>query len=469
MKRAIVIVIVVAVLGAGAFFGYQRYTAAQAAQASQFQTVQVDRGNLTASIGGTGIVKANQTTLLTWQLTGRVADVQAAVGDPIEAGQVLALLDEKTLPQAVILARADLVTARRNLDQLLNSEVARAQANQNLVLAQKEYDDALTKRESKNYSRATTATIDEARAALVVAEEGVKRATELYDRVDDRPEDDAVRAEAFSQVAGARRNRDRALANLNWMLGRPDDLELAEADARVQLAEATLNDAQREWDRLQNGADPDDVEAARARIAALEATIDQLMIEAPFGGTITEVSIKPGDQVAPGSPAFRLDDLSRLLVDVQITEVDINRIRVGQPAVMSFDAILDKDYAGSVIEVARVGIANQGVVNFTITIELEDFDGAVRPGMTAAVNIITDTLNDVVLVPNRAVRLRDGQRVVYVLRNGVPEIVEIELGLTSDTLSELVGGDVSVGDLLVLNPPVQFQPGGGPPGGRGFN
>jgi HlyD family secretion protein len=469
MKRAIVIVIVVAVLGAGAFFGYQRYTAAQAAQASQFQTVQVDRGNLTASIGGTGIVKANQTTLLTWQLTGRVADVQAAVGDPIEAGQVLAVLDEKTLPQSVILARADLVTARRNLDQLLNSEVARAQANQNLVLAQKEYDDALTKRESKNYSRATTATIDEARAALVVAEEGVKRATELYDRVDDRPEDDAVRAEAFSQVAGARRNRDRALANLNWMLGRPDDLELAEADARVQLAEATLNDAQREWDRLQNGADPDDVEAARARIAALEATIDQLMIEAPFGGTITEVSIKPGDQVAPGSPAFRLDDLSRLLVDVQITEVDINRIRVGQPAVMSFDAILDKDYAGSVIEVARVGIANQGVVNFTITIELEDFDGAVRPGMTAAVNIITDTLNDVVLVPNRAVRLRDGQRVVYVLRNGVPEIVEIELGLTSDTLSELVGGDVSVGDLLVLNPPVQFQPGGGPPGGRGFN
>jgi HlyD family secretion protein len=467
MKRAIIIIVLVAGLTALSFWGYQQYTSVQAAQATQYQTAEVTRGSLTATVGGTGTVKANQTTVITWLLSGRVGEVRAAVGELVEAGQELAALDEKSLPQSVILARADLITARRSLDQLQNSEVARAKANQALIMAQKELDDAMTKRESKNYDRASRATVDQARASLVIADDAVKRATELYDQVDGRPEDDPVRAEAFSQLAAARKNRDRALANLNWLLGRPDDLEVAEADARVMLAEANLNEAQREWNRLENGADPDDIEAARARIAALEATIDQVNIEAPFTGTLTEVIVKSGDQVAPGSTAFRLDDLSRLLVDVLISEVDINRIKVGQSAVMSFDAIPEQDYDGTVVEVARVGIPNQGVVNFTITIELENVDGTVRPGMTAAVNIITETMENVLLIPNRAVRLRDGQRVVFVLREGQPVMTQVELGLTSDVQSELVGGDVREGDLLVLNPPAQpFQPSGPP--GRGF-
>lgn len=468
MKRAILIIFIVAILAAAGYFGYQRYQSAQAAAGSQYQTVALERGDLTASVGATGTVRANQTAALTWQLTGQVADVSVKVGDTVQEGQPLASLAEKSLPQAVILARADLVTARRSLDQLMNSSVARAQANQALVLAQKELEDAREKRESKNYDRALPPTVDEARANLVVAEDAVRRALELYDRVDDRPEDDPVRAEAFAQLAAARKNRDRLLANLNWLLGRPDDLEVAEADARVALAEANLADAQREYARLQAGADPQDIEAAEARIAAIEATLDQVHLEAPISGSLTEVSVKTGDQAAPGVTVFRIDDLSRLLVDVQVTEIDINRIRPGQPAMMTFDAIPDQEFSGKVVEVAQVGDALQGVVNFNVTIELNSPQGTVRPGMTAAVNIITDLVEDILVVPNRAVRLREGQRVVFVLRDGVPVMENVELGLASDTQSELVGGNVKEGDLLVLNPPAQqFQGGpmGGPPDG----
>lgn len=470
MKRAVLIIVLVLALAVAGFFGFQQIQRAQANQAGNYQTETLTRGNLTASVGATGSVRANQTAAITWQLTGRVSDVRVAVGDIVENGQQLAALDEKSLPQSVILARADLVTARRTRDELINSEVARAQANQALILAQKEWEDALQKRESKNYDRASAATIDEARANLVVAEDAVTKATELYDRVDDRGQDDPVRAEAFAQLARARKTRDTALANLNWLLGRPDNLEVAEADARVQVAEANLKDAQREATRLQNGVDPNDLEAANARIAALEAALEQVNLEAPFSGTVTAVNAQPGDQVAPGATAFRIDDLSRLLVDVQITEVDINRIRVGQPAMMSFDAILEKEYSGRVVEVGRVGNPEQGVVNFTVTIELSNADGAVRPGMTAAVNIVTDLIEDALIVPNRAVRLRDGKRVVYVLRDGVPVMTEIELGLTSDTQSEVVGGEVREGDVLVLNPPTQpfgGAAGGPPPGMRG--
>ncbi|RPJ51832.1 MAG: HlyD family efflux transporter periplasmic adaptor subunit, partial [Chloroflexi bacterium] len=160
---------------------------------------------------------------------------------------------------------------------------------------------------------------------------------------------------------------------------------------------------------------------------------------------------------------------SRLLVDMQITEVDINRIRLGQPAMISFDAIPNKEYSGKVVEVGRVGTPVQGVVNFPVAIELNSPDEDVRPGMTAAVNVITDLVEDTLVVQNRAVRLRDGKYVVYVLKDGVPYMTPIELGLTSDVTSQVLSGDVKEGDLLVLNPPVQFQPQGGPPGGMRQN
>lgn len=464
MKRTVIVIGLIALLAVAGYFGFQRYQQMQAAAASNFQTVTVSRGDLTASVGATGTVNSNQSTIISWQLNGRVGEVYVSVGDKVEAGQPLAKLDEKSLPQTVILARADLVAAQRDLDRLLNSDTARAEAYQKLVLAQKELEDAQKRRESKDYARALPATVDEARANLVIAEDAVNKALELYDRVDDRPQDDPVRAEAFAQLSRARKNYDTQLANLNWLLGRPDDQEIAEADARVALAEAALKDAQREWDRLKDGPDEEDIAAAQARIAAIEATLDQVDLEAPFSGTITAVNTKVGDQVTPGAPAFRLDDLSRMLVKVEITEVDINRIRVGQPVMLSFDAIPDKEFSGRITEVASVGESVQGVVNFTVTVQLDNGQDEVRTGMTAAVTIITDLIEDTLLVPNRAVRLRDGRRVVYVLRDGVPVMTEIELGLTSDVMSQVISG-VSEGDVLVLNPPTVFGPGaGGGPG-----
>jgi HlyD family secretion protein len=98
-----------------------------------------------------------------------------------------------------------------------------------------------------------------------------------------------------------------------------------------------------------------------------------------------------------------------------------------------------------------------------VTVELVDADEAIKPGMTAAVNITVDQIEDVLLVPNRAVRVVDGQRIVYVLRDGELEPVEIILGVSSESYSEIVGGDLQEGDPIVLNPPMIFDTTGGPP------
>ena len=119
---------------------------------------------------------------------------------------------------------------------------------------------------------------------------------------------------------------------------------------------------------------------------------------------------------------------------------------------------------------AQAGDSVQGAVSFTVTVELTSPDANVKPGMTAAVTITVKQINNVLLVPNRAVRVVDNQRVVYVLRNGQAQEVAITLGASSDTQSEVISTNLKAGDLIILNPPSMLftQPdgsGGGPFGG----
>ncbi len=463
MKKTIITLLVVVVIGVGGYFGYTEYSKAQAAKASSYSTDVVSRGELTAIIGATGSVRANQTAIIAWQTSGQIASMDAAIDEEVTKDQLLASLAQTSLPQNLILARADLITAQRNLDNLLNSNTAAAQAYLSVVQAQKALEDAEKNQTNKKFYTSSQDSIDNARASLTIAEDAVKRAQEIFDQFANKPESDVMRANALSSLSAARQQRDRALANLNALLAIPDAILLDEASAKVELAKAQFSDATREWERLKDGPDADDITSAQARIDAIKTSLQLSELKAPFAGTITEVRSLIGDLVSPGTTSFRIDDLSHLLVDVQVTEVDINRIKTSQPVKLSFDAILNKEYTGTVVEVSRVGNLTSGMVNFTVTVELLDADLDIRPGMTAAANIIIEQIPDALLVPNRAVRLRDGQRVVYVLKNNIPTPVNITIGASSDQFSEILLGDLNEGDTLVLNPPTEFNMGSGRP------
>ena len=102
---------------------------------------------------------------------------------------------------------------------------------------------------------------------------------------------------------------------------------------------------------------------------------------------------------------------------------------------------------------ATAGESVQGAVDFTVTVALTDADASVKPGMTAAVTVTVKQVKNVLLVPSRAVRLVNNQLVVYVLSNGQAKEVNVTLGASSDTMSEVVDGSLKVGDLIILNPP----------------
>ena len=402
-------VIVVAALVAVVIFN------TRAEPISLFQTAKAERGNLVATVGATGSVRARQSAVLVWQTTGIVNAVNADVGTRVAHNDVLASLDKASLNQSIILAEADLSSAKKALEDLLNSDTSRAEALRTLDKAEAAYEKAYNWRIQLNGK---------------------------IDIKDYYYDNGVLKVKEYRGLASAE--------------------TIADADEDLALKEAQLNDARRNYERLKDGADPTEVAAAEARVAAAQSTLNMAFIAAPFDGTITQAEPAVGDQASAGAVAFRVDDLSHLLVDVQVSEVDINTLTIGQASTLTFDAILGKEYHGEIVEVGQSGDNVQGVVNFTVTIELTDADELVKPGMTAAVNIVVQEVKDVILIPNRAVRLVDAERVVYVLENGAPVQVKIQLGSSSDTMSVLVGGDLKEGDEIILNPP---SVGGGPFGG----
>jgi HlyD family secretion protein len=517
MKRGLWIVIILALL-LGAGFAVMRMNGSRAlAQQAGFETQAARRGTLRVAVSANGVVRPAQTALLAWGTTGTLASVHVQMGDRVPAGKVLAELEQTSLPRSLILAQADLIHAQRLLDDLLISQSQSAQAQKDLEEAEHRLEDALnpgvaqaqaqtalvqaqkaleTARRNLEISLSPDSpqAVEAAYNILLLWDNRLKRTKSEIERVQRQltKDDDAyetgesrgfyeIRLKSLLlQLVGDQRAAEDAAQRYQNMLQPPDPTVLAQAQADLALAQAQLlqaqtawerlrsgfspaeiavlqaqvDDARRRWERLKVGPDPAEVEAARSRVTAAEAAVGLQRLAAPFAGVITQVNNLPGDQIEPGSLAFRLDDLSTLLVELPVSEVDVNRLQVGQPASITLDSVPGVVYDGEVVAVSQVGSLAGGVAQFHVKVKVIDADGNVRPAMTALAQIVITELEDVLLAPARAVRFLDGQRVLYVLRVGKLQPVEISLGLASDEEVQVTGGDLQPGDLVVLNPPL---------------
>jgi HlyD family secretion protein len=419
-------------------------------------------GPVSDIVGATGTVSSNQSAILNWKTSGLVGETYGQVGDLVQAGDVLAELDPASLAPVDILAQADLVAAQRALDDLLESEVQAAKALQAVAAAQQALEDARSPEVDQTAAQqaiaeaekaveeaerklkiltnpVSSSALDQAQANLVLAEKKLNDNQQTIDRIEKRlaKRDDQYRffesrklykkiLESLElqriQLQKSFENSRQRYINLQSPPN-PNDVAVAEANlleaqaqlsaaqreweriqggtspADIALLEAQLADAQREWESVKDGPTPEDIAAAQARVTAAQATLGNTRIVAPFSGVITEAFSKPNDQVSPGTPAFRLDDLSHLWVDVGISEIDVNLVKPGQPVSLTFDAILAKEYQGRVVEVSPVGTTNLGIVDFKVRVELIDPDQDVRPGMTAAVEISVNQAEEALSMP----------------------------------------------------------------------
>lgn len=468
-----VVVVVVGVLGY-AFTQEQKYEGAL----RSLRTQEVGRGAITTSVGATGTLAAVRTADLSFGVGGNVAQVSVKLGDKVKKGEVLARLDPSSLPSAarpgtgatvqqirawqsssVNLAMQDLPNAQQALQDAETSQTAEANAEVALASAQSTYNSALT-----DY---TQQIVNPQTGALNSAISQLQGSQAHWQYLVAHNASQAAISAAYNLFLQDLQQLERvqSLYNSTGYSGLvPSSTTAAVVTAEYNLAKAQLADAQAALKNFQNGVNPQTVAAARARVNADEATIAEAEIVAPFDGTVTALNVLPGDVATANKAVISLADQSQLHVDIPISELDISTIVVGQTATLTFDAFPSKDYTGQVTVVNQVPTISSGSVTYTVRVVVQDADTNLLPGMTAGVTIVTSQLNDVLVVPTRAVRTVDGKQVVYELLGNRLIAVPVKLGATNDadTLAQVTGGSLQTGQKIVIDPPSTIPT---PPGG----
>jgi HlyD family secretion protein len=358
-------------------------------------TIQTSPAERRGGVVTSGFIVPAHKAQLAFSQSGEIEEVQVAVGDIVETGQALARLAGADQYQAALsIAELEVLTAQQDLDRFQeNASLATAQAQLELAnalddLRESEY----TRTVRQEGNRASQATIDAARASVILAKDELERAKGEYDSHSGKPEDNPSRALALTKYAAAQRKYDSALRNLNWYTGHPTALQQAQLDGEVALAEAQVEIAQLAWERVEDGPNADQLAVLQARLASAEdqaeaarANLDALTLKAPFAGTVSKIAIARGEWVIPGTPALVLADLEHMRVETtDLSELDVPKIELGMAVTVTIEA-LNEDLAGHVIEISPLADTLGGDVVYSTTIELDAFPMDLRAGMSAEV------------------------------------------------------------------------------------
>lgn len=519
-----------AALAVGFWYWQRSSTAAADAAAAGVQTAVLERGALVAAVNASGTLAAAQTAALRWETSGVVAKVAVNVGSLAKAGDVLVELDPASYSPAVQQAQIDVYTLKDSLAALLagssvelvaKAKLAVVEADEAVTAAQTKltnassvdvgyYETQSVKAENALSAARQNAEITNFQVNLQAAAKALQDAGKVIDDIkglnmnDSRNQPEAVytrlkaaqanydslqlkyQTELYkleqaqksdaTGIQAAQAAADTATSALAAARYGPSAATIALHQAQLDLAQANLLKAQADLAALQAGPDEQAVAAARLKLETAKSTSSLVRLVAPFAGTVAGVSHKVGDTVNNTEQALVLADLSTLEIKVDVAEVDINRVQIGQAVNLVSDAAPGKTFTGKVTVVPFLGVSQQGVVTFPVMVVVPDPDPALKPGMTVAVSIVTERHADVLLLPNRAIRVANGRRTVSVLVEDEQIEVPVTLGLTNESYSEATNSLLKEGDLVVLNTPSTRQAGpaglfgmfgGGSPGGGG--
>jgi HlyD family secretion protein len=339
-----------------------------------YRLASLDRGTITASVRATGTLNPVTTVLVSSQLSGQVVEIHADYNNPVKAGQVVARLYSEQIKSRRDAARADLEQARADLG------MRRAQVDKSRA----------TLLRSEAVTRDLEAQRDRSRAQLAEAKRNLTRQSELNERaVSAQNAVDQARTQVEIQSAALVSAEAQIASNGAEIVGLRADIALAEA--QVKSAEALV--LQRE-----------------AKLRDIEIDLARTEIKSPVDGVVVKREIELGQTVAASLSAPTLftiaQDLREIDIYANIDEADVGRLKTGQPVTFTVNAYPNRTFNGSVRMVRLSAQTVQNVVTYTAVIGVENNDGALLPGMTANLQIVTDERVDVARIPNAALRFR---------------------------------------------------------------
>lgn len=337
-----------------------------------------------------------QNLYLSFLAQGRVAEIMVTKGDQITKGQVLAILsDSEPAVANLTAAKLELASAEQALNTLLRtSDLATAQAQLNLAEAQNSYNRAEWNRKEIDKPQVTDQNrIDAINASITIAQDKVEKAQKEYDKYSETEDSDPIKAGALNNLAQAKIDLRNAQNNLIYNYLDPSDLDVLISDSKVEVAKAQLAEAQKEYDRLKDGPDPEKltvvqarVDNATAQVAAAQYAVDNYEIKAPFTGIVADINIAVSEQITPNSWAIAVINPSSWYVDTNdLTEYDIVNINIGDSVAVTVDALPELELTGTVEDISLAPKTSAGDILYTVHILINDPDPRIKWGMTAEV------------------------------------------------------------------------------------
>lgn len=445
-----VLVLIAAVAAAWYFLG-----AANGVQAGQnvsgavVNTTAVSRGDLRVTVTGSGVLAAGQTAELAFSTSGTVASVEVKLGDLVTAGQVLATLDEDgSLKTDIASIKLDLLQAQQTLAGLQqNADVALAEAYQAWVSAKSAYQDALTAQERTAYARCSQEVNTKYKGALDLAQANLDKL--------------GLRSYGTDAWINAKNNYDSALANYTYCISYTAS-EKTNAGAELQVAKTAVDKAEAKLKTLQQaaGIDPDEMALAESKVNALQAKLDTaeaelkgLTLTAPFAGRV--ISLASGAGTRAGTGAFiKIADVYHPIVEVSVDESDLDSFVTGSPATITFDALPDQEYQGTVtlVDPVLTTYGSYRVLKGMVTLD-ETAARTVKDlplSLNGTVIVTYKEVKNVLLVPVTALKSlgADGYQVLLAADDGTTRPQQVQVGLTGSEYAEVLSG-LTEGDKIV--------------------
>ncbi len=484
VKNRKILWLVTAIIVFAAAAGYTYYSkassAAQATTRSQVQTTRAERGNLIVSASGSGTLAANSSATFGFQTSGQVKQVNVKVGDQIEAGQVLAQLDDT-------LAQMDYVEAQQALQELhsaasiaaVQKEIGTAQdtayqahvwlaylfgedyvtAEDNLILAQQDLAQAQAEAKASP-SAAADQKVKEKQQAVTFLQEKLDQAWTYYENVY-LPEKFGV----YKNI-GSRRHPKMVLETyIDPRTGQevqkidgPSIADVATARDNYAKAQETIREDQVYLEVLKTGVIPAGATGerlttlynAQAAVDKAKSALEATKLIAPISGTITSLTLSVGQQVDTSS-VITISQLGQpYALDVYINEEDWSMAKAGNRVNVTFKLLPDKTFPGTVTLVYPVLDDSSQSSLIHLTVQLDQRISQDLPAGTGAnAEVVGGESQGAVLIPVGAVhKTQDGKQTVTVLQNGQEVKREVEIGLQNDSYAEVKSG-IEAGEIVV--------------------